>query len=75
VSDDFRLFAFGKQIGPTMNAEELERIERSIRANTACGLANPWSYVVEKRGLDGWRVARVVDDFACPELFANPEAA
>jgi len=27
-------------------------------------LADPWSYLVEKRECDGWRVARVVDDFA-----------
>jgi hypothetical protein len=69
----YRALAYGRVVGPTMSAQELESFEASLLAHCAAGLADPDELVIERRDSGGaWRVDRVLDWTEGPMMFSNP---
>jgi hypothetical protein len=69
----YRVFAFGRQIGQTMDAAEVAAFEANLLANCCAGLADPAELVVECRDTDGaWHVDHVVNEWAPRDVFTTP---
>jgi hypothetical protein len=72
AADRFRVFAFGRQIGATMDAAELAAFESNLLANCAAGLADPAELVIERRTDGVWRVDRIVNASEPRDVFTTP---